>query len=307
MNKQVFQQAKPTTSAWPGVNGILQRKCACGQHTVAGGECESCRQKCLQRAPLSQQGRGVGGEGVPPIVHNVLGSPGQPLDPATRAFMEPRFGHDFSHVRVHTDVEAAESARTVNALAYTVGRDVVFGLGQYAPGTVGGQRLLAHELTHVVQQVRSVGEHLGVSSPHVSAEKEAARVAPLITVGKQVSVSTHTGPPRVMRQQEGEGSERPQEEEASGFWGTIGGGLMGEFNEDPNFAMIGVDVGVSLIPILDQASDIRDVIAHLYFIIFRQQYDRFMRWLGLVFTLIGLIPEAGSAIKGASKFIIKGV
>jgi hypothetical protein len=89
---------------------------------------------------------------VPPIVQDALRSTGQPLDPATRAFMEPRFGHDFSHVRVHTDARAAESAQAVNALAYTVGPDVVFGAGQYAPHSREGQRLLAHELTHVVQQ-----------------------------------------------------------------------------------------------------------------------------------------------------------
>lgn len=89
---------------------------------------------------------------VPAIVHEVLRSPGQPLDPATRSEMEPRFGRDFGPVRVHTDARAAESARSVGALAYTVGRDVVFGTGQYAPGTVAGARLLAHELTHVVQQ-----------------------------------------------------------------------------------------------------------------------------------------------------------
>jgi hypothetical protein len=77
---------------------------------------------------------------------------GQPLDAATRAFFEPRFGHDFGHVRVHADIAAAESAASVNALAYTVGRDIVFGAGQYLPGTVGGNRLLAHELSHVVQQ-----------------------------------------------------------------------------------------------------------------------------------------------------------
>jgi len=77
---------------------------------------------------------------------------GQPLDPATREFFSARFGHDFANVRVHADAEAAESARAVNALAYTVGRDVVFGAGQYAPGTQTGQQLLAHELTHVVQQ-----------------------------------------------------------------------------------------------------------------------------------------------------------
>ena len=89
---------------------------------------------------------------VPPIVHEVLRSPGQPLDPATRAFFEPRFGHDFSSVRVHTDPLAAESARAVNALAYTVGRDVVFGEKRYDPGSRKGIRLLAHELAHTVQQ-----------------------------------------------------------------------------------------------------------------------------------------------------------
>jgi hypothetical protein len=90
--------------------------------------------------------------GVPAIVHEVLNSPGQPLDPKTCTFMESRFGHDFSQVQVHTDPQATESATAVGALAYTLGQDVVFGSGQYAPETLAGQRLLAHELTHVVQQ-----------------------------------------------------------------------------------------------------------------------------------------------------------
>jgi Domain of unknown function (DUF4157) len=77
---------------------------------------------------------------------------GQPLPQSARAFFEPRFNQDFSQVRIHTDQRAAESAKSVNALAYTVGRDVVFGSGQYSPETPAGQRLLAHELTHVVQQ-----------------------------------------------------------------------------------------------------------------------------------------------------------
>ncbi|SRR5579883_20627 len=131
--------------------GLLQRKCACGQHTVGGGECEECRKKregTLQRAAISTGPT----NGVPSIVHDVLSSPGQPLDAGTRAFMEPRFGFDFSRVRVHTDARAAESAQAVNALAYTVGHNVVFGTGQYAPGTNEGRGLLAHELTHVVQQ-----------------------------------------------------------------------------------------------------------------------------------------------------------
>lgn len=90
---------------------------------------------------------------APPIVHEVLESPGQPLDRLTRGFMESRLAYNFGGVRIHADARAAESARAVNALAYTVGRHVVFGAGQYAPGTAQGQRLLAHELVHTAQQV----------------------------------------------------------------------------------------------------------------------------------------------------------
>jgi hypothetical protein len=85
-------------------------------------------------------------------VHEALGSTSQPLDASTRDFMESRFGHDFSHVRVHTDEKAVESARALKALAYTVGHDVVFGKGQYSPHASEGRRLVAHELTHVLQQ-----------------------------------------------------------------------------------------------------------------------------------------------------------
>jgi Domain of unknown function (DUF4157) len=94
----------------------------------------------------------TGGMEAPPKVHNVVESLGQPLDAATRAFMEPRFGHDFSKVRVHADAQAAESAREVKARAYTVGNHVVFGPAEFAPGSQSGRRLLSHELAHVVQQ-----------------------------------------------------------------------------------------------------------------------------------------------------------
>jgi hypothetical protein len=83
---------------------------------------------------------------------NSMHGGGQPLPESLRAFYEPRFGQDFSGVRVHTDAKAAESARTVNARAFTVGRNVVFGAGEYTPGTSEGRRLVAHELTHVLQQ-----------------------------------------------------------------------------------------------------------------------------------------------------------
>lgn len=144
----------------------LQRQCACEKETLK-----------LQRQAVGEQG----GFEVPPLVHEVLRSPGQPLDEQTRAFMEPRFGHDFSRVRVHTDDKAAESARAVSARAYTVGRYVVMGQGEYAPGTDVGRRLLAHELVHVVQQ--SGGERLQrlqVGAVGDVYEREAEGVAELI-------------------------------------------------------------------------------------------------------------------------------
>lgn len=89
---------------------------------------------------------------VPAIVHEVLHTPGHPLDSDSRAFMEPRFAHDFSKIRVHSDAQAAESALAVNALAYTAGRHIVFGAGQYSPMTTSGRQLLGHELAHTIQQ-----------------------------------------------------------------------------------------------------------------------------------------------------------
>ncbi|EPY05764.1 hypothetical protein PAALTS15_18228 [Paenibacillus alvei TS-15] len=115
---------------------------------------------------------------IPPIVHEVLKSPGQPLEASTRAFMEPRFGHDFSQVRVHTDARAAESAREVNALAYTVGQDIVFGEGQYTPKTTVGKKLMAHELAHVVQnQLHPDFKGNGIAPENHPSEQEASLIA----------------------------------------------------------------------------------------------------------------------------------
>jgi hypothetical protein len=112
---------------------------------------------------------------VPEVVREALRSPGQPLDTATRSLMEPRLGHDFSRVRVHADGQAAKSARALNALAYTVGRDVVFGAGQYAPRLKAGQSLLTHELTHVVQQGNAAwtGGDLTLGATDTPFEREA--------------------------------------------------------------------------------------------------------------------------------------
>src|SRR6185437_11083385 len=99
-----------------------------------------------------------------------LNSAGQPLDTATSAFMSQGFGHDFSTgVRIHTDAKAAESARSVNALAYTVGQHVVFGDRQYQPQTTAGQKLIAHELTHVVQQTAAGAPRVIARQPAPSA------------------------------------------------------------------------------------------------------------------------------------------
>jgi len=108
-------------------------------------------------------------------IHSLRGG-GQPLSPSVRAFFEPRFGYDFSQVRVHTNPNALNTARTLNAQAYTVGRDVVFGNGEYAPETTKGRKLLAHELAHVLQQHglndESAGPSIGKAE---NAQKQAAK------------------------------------------------------------------------------------------------------------------------------------
>ena len=107
----------------------------------------------VTRTPARNPGRDTSIRGsITPLVHEVLGTPGQSLDAETRASMETNFGCDVSHVHAHTDAKAAQSAKTLHALAYTVGRDMVFGKGQYKPETLAGRKLLVHELMHVAQQ-----------------------------------------------------------------------------------------------------------------------------------------------------------
>ena len=134
---------------------VLQRSCAtCAGDESSCPECEAEEEPLVQRTAIPGSVQHSADES---FVNN-LGA-GRPLDVATRAFFEPRFGHNFSEVRVHTSDRAAESASAVEALSYTVGQDVVFAHGQYAPETSGGRKLLAHELTHVLQQ-RGAGYRL---------------------------------------------------------------------------------------------------------------------------------------------------
>ncbi len=114
---------------------------------------------------------------------------GQALDTRTQRRMEARFGHDFSQVRIHAGSHAAETAQTLGAKAYTQGRDIVFGEGQFAPHSRDGERLLAHELTHVVQQSRfGVGGEARLSQSQDASEQEAAAAASEVLAGRNVQV-----------------------------------------------------------------------------------------------------------------------
>jgi hypothetical protein len=167
--------------------GTLQRKCACGQHSV-GKQCDECKKKdsTLQRSAVGTAAQSA----VPPVVHEVLRSPGQPLDGNTRGLMQERFGRDFSHVRVHTDALAAASASAVRASAYTVGRDIVFASERYAPHSSAGKSLLAHELTHVLQQNQDEGSRSGpLQISDDQAHESEASAAESMTLQSSVQTS----------------------------------------------------------------------------------------------------------------------
>ena len=212
MNRQLVAQPEAKSEP-PIIGGLLQRKCACGQHT-GGGECEECRKK---KQSLQRKGaNGAEPVGVPPIVHDVLRSPGQPLDAATRAFMESRFGRDFGQVRVHTDTQAVEAARSVNALAFTVGPHIAFSAGRFSPESVAGRQLLAHELVHVAQQ-RDRGEvssDLQLGKVEDVAESEAVDIASRVLsegMAPRLSVAQVGSAVRRAPESSGEMTPRPAE------------------------------------------------------------------------------------------------
>ena len=185
VRERLHNVASPTFT--PVRSGALQRKCGCGAGKA--GDCEECG-----RTPLNLQRKTTVNQAerqtVPQIVHDVLRSPGKPLDEQSRSYFDPLFGHDFSQIRIHADAHAADSARSVNALAYTVGRNVVFGAGQYQPETATGRRLLAHELTHAVQQGPAEVTPTEVGPADHASEREADAIAervdqkgPVVPVG----------------------------------------------------------------------------------------------------------------------------
>lgn len=157
----------------------------------------------VQRMLLTREARSDrhSDSSAPPIVSEVLSTPGEPLDPVAREEMQSSFGHDFGNVRVHADDRAAESATAVDALAYTVGQNVVFGRGQYAPQTHEGRTILAHELTHTIQQGDAAPtSDLTVTDPDSEVEHEAdaaaeAAVARTIEPGSASPAIARTGAP----------------------------------------------------------------------------------------------------------------
>jgi hypothetical protein len=143
-------------------------------------KCAVCEEEAQEPTPM--QRKTAGGSGmvaeVPASVHNVLRTPGTPLDTADRAFLEPRFNRDFGKVRVHADEPAARSAAAVGAAAYTVGPHIAFAAGRYAPATDSGRQLLAHELAHVIQQQHAVDPPLRRQPESAPAAPPAAAPAP---------------------------------------------------------------------------------------------------------------------------------
>jgi outer membrane protein OmpA-like peptidoglycan-associated protein len=135
---QVMRMPATEISTAPALLQISRKCAACEEE-------ETLRKKPAGKAEIAANE-------APDTVREILRSPGQPLDASSRAYFEPRFGHDFSGVRVHTGAAAERSARDVNAQAYAAGFHIVFGASRFAPGTDEGRRLIAHELAHVVQQ-----------------------------------------------------------------------------------------------------------------------------------------------------------
>lgn len=178
--ESVMRMADPAAPARDDTTSSsrIQPQCAgCGAGVrAAGAKCAACAAE--DRAVQRKSAANGGG----PAASTVVAGTGTPLSHAARAFFEPRFQRDFGDVRVHADHDAADAAHSLDALAYTTGRDIVFGEGQYAPGTTAGRRLLAHELAHVVQQTgraQQKGRETD-AAPHAPARSGIAHVQRLV-------------------------------------------------------------------------------------------------------------------------------
>ncbi|ORA28188.1 DUF4157 domain-containing protein [Mycobacterium aquaticum] len=174
----------------------------------------------VQRAAGNAGAAALMDEGRSPV-HDVVSSSGTPLPADLRADMEGRFGHDFGDVRVHNDAAAHASAKSVNAQAYTVGSNIVFDSGRYDPGSDAGKHMIAHELTHVVQQRSGpvdgtdVGGGVKVSHPSDRFEREAVANAEHVMAGPAPAVAAPAGVQRVAEGSVAQRAEAPEEEETA--------------------------------------------------------------------------------------------
>ncbi|RXH56523.1 DUF4157 domain-containing protein [Granulicella sibirica] len=167
---------------------VSTRQGAAVKPTQSSGSLFSTGQSASRQISVQRQANGNAMHSdAAAAVRGTVAQPGRPLDAQTRSQMEPHLGYDLSSVRVHTDQDAASSARAVQAVAYTAGSHIAFDTGRYSPGTLSGQQLMAHELTHVVQQSQgpvagnSIGDGVQVSHPSDSFEREARAVGDAAT------------------------------------------------------------------------------------------------------------------------------
>ena len=191
---------------------------------------------------------------------------GSPLPEETKGFMESRFNADFSSVRVHTDSTASRMNESIHAQAFTQGQDIYFNSGKYSPNSNEGKSLLAHELTHVLQQK---GEEISQIQKQEKAENNPKKGNSLLDFLDYV-------------------------------WRTV----IGDWSNEQDPLQILVNMGVGLIPVADQVLDLRDFTAHLYYMVFQKDYKDPMRWLALGLTAVGAIPFVGSIVKGLGKIAI---
>ena len=203
-------------------NSHIQRTCApCSQEYSAAEKekrtvrlsnlCPKCAEEAKSKIQRKSESSITSNSSLPDNFVSTLGA-GQPLDKANRDYFEPRFGNDFSKVRIHSGQQAAASASSINALAYTFGNHVAFGAGQYQPESIEGRKLLAHELTHVVQQS-------GADGVRVGRRNERCGLSPVPNVKVQRQFITPLG------QGGGYGGlmERDRRAAAAGSGGSVGG------------------------------------------------------------------------------------
>ena len=259
--EEELMQAKPIVSEEKRLELLLklQRRELFNEYLPSGAK------EKFQAKQKIQHNSQVDTEDLENKLNNSKGG-GSPLPEETKGFMESRFNADFSSVRVHTDSTASRMNESIHAQAFTQGQDIYFNSGKYSPNSNEGKSLLAHELTHVLQQK---GEEISQIQKQEKAENNPKKGNSLLDFLDYV-------------------------------WRTV----IGDWSNEQDPLQILVNMGVGLIPVADQVLDLRDFTAHLYYMVFQKDYKDPMRWLALGLTAVGAIPFVGSIVKGLGKLAI---